>query len=98
MAVGVVYALKLHPHFRHHKRPAGITLGAFGGSIGSAMVPEDGDFILAEALQPKSFLARPAKELSTAKLHVDDFRVRALPRLNNLQREELSKNPPSSCI
>ena len=99
LAVGLVCGASPQDEVCHHKRPAGITLGAFGGSIGSAMVPEDGDFILAEALQPKSFLARPAKELSTAKLHVDDFRVRALPRLNIVRREDLSKSPPSySCI
>ena len=53
----------------------GVTMSAFGGSIGSVMVPEDGDFILSQALQPRSFLARQSKDLDTARLHVDKFDV-----------------------
>lgn len=56
---------------------AGVTLSSFCGSIGSVMVPEDGDFVITQALQPRSVLARPSKELGTTQLHVDDFEVKA---------------------
>ncbi|KAH0445892.1 hypothetical protein IEQ34_025272 [Dendrobium chrysotoxum] len=45
------------------------------GSIGSVMVPEDGDFIITQALQGRSFLANPSKELKTTQLHVDNFEI-----------------------
>ena len=39
------------------------------------MVPEDGDFIFAEALRPKSFMASPSNSLRRSRLHVDKFDV-----------------------
>ena len=41
------------------------------------MVPEDGDFIFAEALRPKSFMASPSTSLRRSRLHVDKFDVSA---------------------
>lgn len=57
-------------------RCAGVAIGGLGGLTGTVMVPEDGDFMLAQPLRPRSFMAKPSGNLQRAKLHVDDFEVR----------------------
>ena len=53
---------------------AGVALGSVGGYKGSMMIPQGGDQLVAEALQPASSLARlPAG--ASAVVHVDDFRI-----------------------
>lgn len=41
------------------------------------MVPQGGDFVIAQGLRPKSPFAKPPRALELAKLHVDKFEVNA---------------------
>ena len=53
---------------------AGVVVGALGGFTGTAMVPEGGDLLIADALRGASPLA-PLPAGGSGVLHVDDFLI-----------------------
>jgi hypothetical protein len=53
----------------------GVAIGGLGGLTGSAMIPENGDFILGDALRARSFAASPSSALRHAQVHIDKFQV-----------------------
>ena len=54
---------------------AGVTYGCLAGLKGTVMVPEGGDFIFAQALSPRSSIARPPRGAGDM-LHVNSFDVK----------------------
>lgn len=54
---------------------AGTAYSGFGGWKGSVMVPEGGDFYIADFLRPTGFLSSPPRGLEGAFMHVNSFSI-----------------------